>query len=309
MKILVSGYFKMGNFGDELILEIFKNRFPYKFSYVKSRKNIFKILKFCFKNDNLIFPGGGVFQQETGFFTVYYYMFLVFLFLLRRKRVFLINQGFGKMGFFTKKIFLFLLKRVNFISTRDISSFNMVRDTGSKVLLGADTAFHLDGLKRKEKKYVLIIPRGDEKLWITVSKNLRKFFTERVYIIPFQKKRDFELSTKIKKEVSDSEIFLWRGIDDVLSFFKVAKFVIASCYHAVLLSILFQIPFVAVFYNRKVVELLKEFSLEERVLYEEKNLEEIFKKSMDDFEISNIIYKIKEREKRAFEEFLKCFHT
>jgi len=311
MKILISGYFNKGNFGDELIFDIFKKRFGFKFRYLKTRRNIFKILIACFSNDFLIFPGGGVFQQETGFFSFYYYIFLILIFILRRKKVFLINQGFGEMGAFEKFLIRFVFKKISFISVRDEESFKFLKKNGITSCFSADTCFYIsDKVEKKEGDLVLVIPRGNKDLWLEIIRFFKDNLTGKILIIPFQKERDLVLCEKIKGLVGSGEIFLWENIEEVLELFKRAKFVFASCYHAVLLSILFRINFIAVYYNKKVKNLLNSFFLLDKMIFSEKDLKiDLIKKNMQKFEISNIIYKMKEREEKCFKEFLKCFHT
>ncbi|HLD30033.1 MAG TPA: polysaccharide pyruvyl transferase family protein, partial [bacterium] len=297
--------------GDELILEVFRKKFVHSWEYIKSRLDFFRVLKASFECDVLVFPGGGILQDETGFLTFYYYIGLILLFLFKRKKIYLVNQGMGPLGRINRWIFSRVLRFASFISVRDRGSYRLVRRFREDVSRSADTVFALtlDGRKERKKEGIGIIPRGDGRFWKELLLEMRRVFPgEKIYIFPFHYKRDFALCRRLASSVPEARLVTWEESGQILDFFPSKRCLLLSPYHALLLAVLFRVPFGAVPYSTKVKQLLEQFGLSDRALNpgrlrEPEYLESFFSDLAVD---EKAVSREREREEKCFKEFLKC---
>jgi polysaccharide pyruvyl transferase CsaB len=151
MKVLISGYYGFGNVGDEAVLQsiiqgLKKNdlavditvlsaapKITAELNQVKSifRYNAYKVLQALVGCDVFISGGGTLFQNSTSNFSFFYYIKLVILAKLLRKKVAVFGQGFGPLtGKFNHGLASFALNRVDIITLRDQIAFDRLRELG-----------------------------------------------------------------------------------------------------------------------------------------------------------------------------------
>jgi len=192
--VLISGYYGFDNLGDEAVLlsiiktlrsldksleitvlsarpDVTAARYGVK---AINRTDFLAVLRSIFRCDMLISGGGSLFQDITSRTSLFYYLSIVFLGILLRKKVMVYGQGMGPLiDNMDKKITSFILRRVDMITLRDSSSLGLLNELGVKrnVHVTADPVFTLapspDARIREildaegiHGNYILIAPRS-----------------------------------------------------------------------------------------------------------------------------------------------------
>ena len=143
MKIVISGYYGSGNAGDEAMLDAILQLFRELNSHIEvtvisvnpsdtrtrhkvnsiPHLNLFAVTKEILSADLLISGGGSLLQNVTSWRSLYYYLGVITLALLLRRRVMLFAQGIGPIfGKFARRLTTFVLNRVDLITVRDRGS-------------------------------------------------------------------------------------------------------------------------------------------------------------------------------------------
>jgi len=262
-KILLAGYFGYGNFGDELLAEIFKKRLPKNFkadTAQKMARNPLVTLSKILKNDALVFPGGSVFQDETSLKSVFFYILTIFFALICGKKVFLLDQGFEITNKFVLKVLKLALKKVKMISVRDKTSLALLKSIGINAFLSADPAFSLEfpDLENTSPKAVGIIPRGDSSLLKEPLREVQQNFSGLPVKIAIFSEKDRTLAEKIKRELPlQTEIKKISKLDDLIDFFKNTGVILCAPYHAVITAYICGINFKPLIYSEKISSFLR----------------------------------------------------
>lgn len=153
MKATISGYFGLGNIGDEAILEAMvlglKTKWPLIEITVLSsdpektaktygvlssnRMNISEVISAVSSCDMLISGGGGLIQDVTGFFTAPYYLGIIYLAKIFGKMVVVMGQGFGPVrNPINKLLARWILNKADLIIMRDEKSSSDIISLGVK---------------------------------------------------------------------------------------------------------------------------------------------------------------------------------
>ncbi|MCD6413489.1 MAG: polysaccharide pyruvyl transferase family protein [Elusimicrobia bacterium] len=270
-KMLAAGYFGYGNFGDELILDIFRQRLKnFEIAVLpKMAKHPAKTLFYILSSDAVVFPGGSVFQDETSIGNVLFWCYVVLAARISGKPVFLLDQGFE----LKKKLSVFLvktiLKNASMISTRDKSSLKLLRKLGLNPVESADAAFRAEIPREKPNyppKKIGIIPRGNFAQWEKILSKIPKKFPGSDFEIAAVSPQDKKIAEKISKKISNGEkIKKIRRLDEMSRFLKNTDLLIAAPFHAVLCAAASGTPFIAVGYSAKIEKFLAETGLENRL--------------------------------------------
>lgn len=309
-KIFAAGYFGYGNFGDEIILEIFKKRVPREFSVSYVRKMVRRPLQTLLgilQADCLAFPGGSVFQDETSPWSALFYSCLIWAAQALKKPVFLLNQGFEIKNQTLKKFLSSTLKNASMISTRDEASFRTLKNLGLNPLRSADSVFQVQ-IDRKEVQVppekIGIIPRGNYEIWKKIIRLTKEKWPRATYKIAVMSHGDLTLARKIseKNHLDLSEILHFTCIKEITEFLETADLLLLAPYHSVLFAVLSNIPFMAVPYSIKIENFLRENNLKENIFISEID-DAVFKKKV----IPITHYRI--AEETSFQFFLNLLKT
>ena len=107
-------------------------------------KKPFEILKAIFSNDILISGGGSLLQNKTSNFSLFYYLFIIFLAKLFFKKTIIFAQGIEPIKGFLPKFFTkIILKKCDFITVRDIKSQELLKSWKINSTLVSDPAYSL----------------------------------------------------------------------------------------------------------------------------------------------------------------------
>ena len=200
--IVISGYYGLGNSGDEALLKSIVNDLKNvkddvsitalsanadltnKLYGIKtvSRMNIFSIIK-EFRSAKLLLSGGGtLIQDATSTKSLVYYLGIIFLAKLMGMKVMIYANGMGPLKEKNLKMVRKVLDKVDLITLRENVSYEEIercKITKPKVLITADPAFNLEPSDKKRADEILSAYsiKSDDKL-IAVSVRLCKGIPE-----------------------------------------------------------------------------------------------------------------------------------
>ena len=289
-RYVLSGYYGFKNFGDEAILSVLISKIKELSgqitvissdpNYTKSKYNhIRSVYTFDFQNiigavsksDILVSGGGSLLQDVTSLKSLFYYLFIIFIGLLFRKKIIVFAQGIGPItNSFGKILAQYLLKRCTYVSVRDVKSYELLKQWGINADLLCDPVFSTK-INDFDKRNVLAVQLRDfktmtedfiDRLAMAVAK---EFSDMEIEIYSFQDSIDLEVCQKfakalhllnqdmnisIKSELSDSEII--EGISN-------SKYLIGMRFHALIIGLISKVKILGINYDLKVKRLADEF--------------------------------------------------
>ena len=310
MKFLLAGYFGFGNFGDEAILKYAVDilRYYYNNAEISVLTNdpilarqdleVNGVKRFCLTNilkeisscNFLIFPGGSVLQDVTSLKSLIYYLGLIFLALLFKKKVILIAQGFGPVkNTLARKLTYKILKKVSLITLRDEKSYDDLMRNGVLAEHTADLLWAFTQRdKNKDNEQVLYGDIGvvekkkigiqlrswpslnQEKLEIIAKTLIRNFFylEYEFKLISLQKNSDEKVLIELGKIIHKLqpkykiELLTEQSIEKNIELLQSMDYMIAMRFHAGLCTINSEHPLLMLSYDPKTEEFCNELGLE-----------------------------------------------
>lgn len=237
----IFGYIGFNNYGDELLAKTLIEKYQLESYKFLSRKNsLFSHLSQLLSSKQ-VFALGGLFQDQTSYFSLFYYCLLLRIFQILGKKVYLVSVGVGpvdtEVGLFT----LFnCLKSVQNISVRDEYSKKLLASINIDSELERDLAWHNKEIlsKAKSNNKTLICVRNIND-WILVKE---RFEFGDFDLLVMQK--EFELTEQIKLETSIGvnviDPFAYE-FEELLYTISAYDKLISSRYHAAILGFLAKI--------------------------------------------------------------------
>ncbi len=297
-RILLSGYFGFGNCGDEIILQVETEKFQdfgfnVQFISAKSKeknsvsRNLLKTIKAIIQSDIVVSGGGGLIQDKTSLKSIFYYLFILYIGHIFKKKTVCFAQGIGpiktRIGkFLTRKV----ISRVDLVTVRDNYSKNVLKECGVKkeINVCSDVAFLFNKkteLKIPYEKFIIFSPGYSKKMpkmktIIEIAKAIKEKSNLPVVIMPLYPDRD----GKVAKEVSQKTGYpyiLFKNIGQCLFAFEKSEFIVGMRYHSVVLSVLAHKSFVSMAYDPKVSAISKEFQMKYIENYEKITKNEFLK--------------------------------
>ncbi len=291
-RFVLSGYFGFKNFGDEAILSVLVQKLRQnkhkltiissdpeytkgKYKYCRSiyTFNFSDIVPAIYKTDYLISGGGSLLQDITSLKSLIYYLSIIFLGLLFRKKVIIFAQGIGPIenpiGQLLTKT---LLKNCSYVSVRDIKSYELLKKWGVNSDLLCDPVFSTT-IPEVVKTETLAVQLRDFK---TMNKDfidrlaaavVKEFSDKKIEIYSFQDSIDLEICKKFEKAVNllnpDIKTTLYSGLTDeeIVESISKSKYLIAMRFHAIIVGLLANVRTLAVNYDIKVEKIASEFDL------------------------------------------------
>lgn len=296
-KILVSGYYGFHNIGDEAVLRCVTEQIRHSLpdaeltilsndpqdtreKYgVKSlpRMCIHKVLGALLKTDMLISGGGSLLQDVTSRSSILYYLMLIFLALLFRKRVFIYSQGIGPIrGRLNRRITGFLLKRVDGIAVRDEKSARLLTEIGippEQISVTVDPVLGLHptdpalGRQLLERLGVYdqndgpvvgwAIKAGDEKFLDEIARSvqyLNKTYQARSVFIPFHYEQDAKCIEALSHRLGNQAFYVTdkQLIDEMLSLIGNLDLLIGVRLHSLIYAAVAGVPMLGISYDPKI---------------------------------------------------------
>ena len=281
-RILIAGYYGFDNGGDELILFFLlkelkklnskaeitvlsgdpsKTGNSYKVKAI-NRWNPLSVAAAVFHTDLFVFGGGGLLQDLTSSWSIYYYLGLILLAKLFFKKVLLLFQGVGPIRRkIIRKVTGIVLGLVDLITVRDeFSKFELAKLNGNlSVSIVPDPVFNLDrfafrkGAAVNERPAIGVSLQGggkDERFRGVVREicdELVRRMEAKIIFIPFHKWEDLKISKDIiTKGTNDYQLFLWQEVWDLFKIYDKIDLILGMRLHSIILACLLRKPFVAI---------------------------------------------------------------
>ncbi len=309
-KIVISGYYGFNNLGDEAILETMIDSIKSRLDdnkdddicdeicvfsaqpkvtsklmgvYAVNRYNICHIISEIFKCDIFISGGGSLLQDSTGKWSIRYYLSLILLALLCRKKVFLYAHGIGPVNG-SVNIFLMkhILKHVHTISVRDKKSRDDLLQLGinkHKIHMTADPVVGMNKVGVQLGKDILkkCLSQNTDKSKPLIGfslrtkdfstpkirqelKNLIKSLDKEYHIIflPFHLGEDSELCRwAISEDIPAVAEFV--NARQMISIVENLDVLVGERLHSLIFSAVAEIPFIGISYDLKIDAFMKIF--------------------------------------------------
>lgn len=304
MKIFISGYYGFGNVGDEAVLQVIVqgvrkrdpnieisvlSAFPSLTRETYHVNAIFrycwpKIIKALWSSDVFVSGGGTLFQNSTSNRSLFYYLGLVLLAMLMRKKTVVFAQGFGPLkGIFSRAFLRFVLSRVNLITLRDQDSFEQVKKMGIRnqsLYVTADPTailkipsgdegkrvLKLEGIAKTDRPLLGIavrsLPKAKKELFAALAKTVDWLSKEYNYLpvfILFQAPRDMGGASKISELMQEKSNLIFRVCkpNEMLGLVSQLDLLIGMRLHSLIFAAMNCIPMLGLSYDPKVKAFMK----------------------------------------------------
>jgi polysaccharide pyruvyl transferase CsaB len=308
LKIVISGFYGLDNIGDEAILativDILKKELDdprltvFSFSPTKTsstydvnslyrgwRRDNWKKIK-AIKNADLVISGGGGLLQDVYPTRVIsgplpYYLLIVLIAKLLRKKVMFFSQGIGPVETSYGK---WLMRRfanlADVVTVRDNYSANLLKRLGvtkPKTEVTSDIVFAFE--KETDHECYDSLPlHGNEKL---IGVSVRPWFTDDTYckrvanlldnlivkkgvtpvFIPMENHHDYKVSEKVLTYMNNKDACHLLGTNfspnQYLNFIEKCELVIGMRLHSLIFATIAHVPHIGISYDKKVENLLK----------------------------------------------------
>ena len=300
--IFLVGYYGFGNVGDELLLINTKSIIREKVSDVK-----FMVLgpsKDCYSEDfvvlrwsmvsvffavwrakSVVFGGGELFQDKSSRWSFYYYLSILILAKILKKKIIILGHGFGYLKKAHQKLLVFGLRNVDYLSVRDQFSYRRLVQMGVaavNIVKAVDLGFESTKFICSKQKslaiglslrqdYLRYCPNSFFKALLLMQKKL--------YLLSFQKKVDRN-DLFLKQKGIDVAKVLFMETDHFLKPRLPVDFglIISMRYHACVLAVLLGIPFIAILVNHKLRAIAEQF---DQPILELENFHDMQKKLLE----------------------------
>jgi polysaccharide pyruvyl transferase CsaB len=262
----------------KLTAEFYKVNSIYRYSWPA----IFRSLR---RTDVFVSGGGTLFQNATSCRSFFYYLGLVMLAKLLLRKVMIFAQGFGPLqGWLCRALARFVLNRVDVISLRDQDAYDQMRQLGirsPKMAVTADPTLilkipaidegekllSLEGIKKKGRPLLGIsirsFKKGDEDEFYEGMIKAVDWLCQAHHFIPvfilFQCPQDMHNSSKIIHRVKEKTHLIFRICrpNEMLSLFSQFDLFIGLRLHALIFSLMNNVPMLGISYDPKVESFMK----------------------------------------------------
>lgn len=304
-KIVISGYYGFANAGDEAMLTAIIKALRSTEKDVEltvisgapemtaSKHNVASIHRFNFIElitslsscDLLLSGGGSLLQDVTSRRSLVYYLFILALGIIFKKKVMLFAQGIGPINSgILRKLTKIICSKATFITVRDKDSLYELRRLGipeEKVELTADAVLTLPQENLEQGKILLdefSIPQEKMLIAISVRKwqeddsylleiakaadSLVKKYQAHIVLLPLQYPVDMEACQRLQNFMvnkNQSSILATNcDTEQFLSLMGNFDLLIGMRLHALIFAAVMELPFVAVSYDPKIDGFVKD---------------------------------------------------
>lgn len=326
-KIVVSGYFGFDNSGDDAILKAMvedfkklnrdieitalsknpeKTRRVYGINAV-DRFSLKELVKALRESDLLLSGGGSLLQDITSTRSIIYYLSLIILAKMLKKKVYVYANGIGPIDkkinrFLTRKV----LNKVDYITLRDRLSYKFVRELGvtnKNIEVTADPVFTL----KAEEEYRIDEILKDEDIKITdktlgfcirdykKDETIKEKFAKtidlliekdyEILLVPFHMPRDNVYSREVADKCLHKEKVMLieknYSAGELMGIFKRLRLLAAMRLHSLVYAASVNLPMVGIIYDPKVEAMVGELGIKEAVDVENFTAEELYKKILE----------------------------
>jgi polysaccharide pyruvyl transferase CsaB len=299
IKIVISGYYGFDNAGDEAMLRAIVESFRRQSNLARitvlsanprkteqyndvtgvDRMSLGQVRKAISEADLVISGGGSLFQDVTSRRSIYYYLSIIALAKLYRKKTMIYAQGIGPIKrkiaqFFTR----LLLNQVSLITVRDEKSAEellKLKIRPDLIRVTADPVLAFPPQSRKEGERLLAlegIPLDSSRPLIGVSVREWKQFggyktalaqccrdlvaklNAVIIFIPMHFPEDVETSNQVREMIGEGAYVLQReyGAEQMIGIIGCCVLLIGVRLHALIFAVLMGVPVIGLSYDPKV---------------------------------------------------------
>ncbi len=292
MKVLISGYYGYNNLGDEAILSTLVSKlksYGYEVTVLsaeptltrnlhdtKARHRYRGLLPAILSHDALISGGGGLLQDKTSLRSLHYYLGVIRLAKLLRKKVIIYGQSVGPLSQKGKVAVANTLRGFP-IAVRDKASQDLLTSLGIEASLVADSALLLPVPELPEKKSigVLLIPRANYRKFTQELVKLGKAFEAQKHSIAalaMHPSEDTQEVNFLKENLPSLEVLEAKTPKQALEQIAKAYYVASVRLHGLILAARVRTPFTGIAYDPKVASFLQEVGAKKHPLPLERKL-------------------------------------
>lgn len=315
--VFLFGYYGYDNLGDDLILESIvnnlNNQFNFKvltYNYEKthkvdnvvpvSRSKFSKIIHEIITSDIVASGGGSLLQDATSSKSLYFYLGLIILGKIFRKKTIFLFNGIGPIkGNFNKKIVKWVLSKVDRIILRDNQSKELLTELGvtRNVEVVGDAVFLNDHevektYQEKESSKLVIISlrpwKNFDKIKILETERLIESLQSKGYLVellPLMMPDDYEILSEIAKDSDVSIIDFHDRQAKLFNRIESAHVLIGERLHSLIISSICETPFIGIEYDPKIAGYCKMVKQSNAMKTENFDHNKIIQ-SLDDLELS-----------------------
>lgn len=301
-KVVISGFYGFHNIGDEAILLTLTQKLKMVNPKVQitvlsnnpeetmqkfdvnavNRSDAFKVATAIMKCDVLLSGGGSLLQDVTSARSIHYYLSIIRMGLLFRKKVFLISHGVGPLiRESNKKRVRRILNKVHRITVRDVKSYELLMSIGvkpEKASVTTDPVMALecqpldegkgiiDKLKLKDpdrQNIAIAIRQKDfrddahKDSLIQMANRLAQRYN--VIFVPFYYKNDTKIFQDLHGKTDEHVYFIVDKYNSLafLSLVQNMHILVGSRLHSLIFSLVAEVPFVGISYDPKIENFLE----------------------------------------------------
>ncbi|QXM05322.1 polysaccharide pyruvyl transferase CsaB [Crassaminicella indica] len=308
-KVVISGYYGFNNVGDESILTSIVDNFK---KYKKDieitvlsanpestsqkydiqavdRKNLWQIYKAIKDCDLFVSGGGSLLQDVTSHRSITYYLAIIFMAILLRKKILIYGQGIGPINkSFNQYMVRWILNKVDAIIVRDEGSQELLKRIGvnvppiyvttdpvislrkGNIELGREILIKAGIDPERKKPLIGFAIRGwrerDEFISniCNIADKLIENFDMDVVFIPFHFGEDIKIMEDIQNRMKQKAFFIKNryDINEMLGIVGNLNLLIGVRLHSLIFAAIMNTPFIAISYDPKIDSFMKSLQLE-----------------------------------------------
>lgn len=299
--VVMSGYYGFGNAGDEAILQSIhqnieacgeisvtvlsndpedtKRRYGYE---AVNRFGLFSVIKSLKNCDALVSGGGSLLQDYTSTRSLFYYLMIIFLTQLMKKKVMIYANGIGPVRKkINRRLVRHIVGRADVISLRDDASAQELKSMGidrNDILVTADPVFTLAGAAREEAVRLLGvngIPADIPFVCVSVRNwsgiadfkekvaglcdNIIDTYKRNIVLIAMQTPNDVAISLDVQRLMKNKAYVLDTRLtaEQIMGIIGLSDFVLAMRLHTLIFSARMCVPLIGIVYDPKVAAYVK----------------------------------------------------
>ncbi|MBS5794109.1 MAG: polysaccharide pyruvyl transferase CsaB [Clostridiales bacterium] len=299
INLLIAGYHGYGNCGDEATLmamttnikemapdvnitaishipELTKTE--YNINSIQ-RFNAIEVMRAIVKSDIILSGGGTLIQNGTSTRSLLYYLSIIKIAKLFKKKVMLYSNGIGPVnGKLNRRLVKMVVDNVDLITLREEFSKTDLLDMGvkkPKIYVTADAAFTLRSVSDEKARNFLIkekIPLDKDIIGVSVrnwskAKYGDKYIKEianacdnmvkqgkTILFIPMEQPKDIEVSKRVMYEMKQDSYILQELYkpDEILGIIGQMKLILGMRLHTLLFSASKKVPMIGLIYDPKI---------------------------------------------------------
>ena len=323
--VVMSGYYGFNNSGDEAILvsmhkniqEIGDNinitvlsnnpketraKYGVDVLYRFGICDVFKAIKGC---DVLLSGGGSLLQDSTSTRSLMYYLSIILLAKLLRKKVMLYANGIGPVSKkLNRNIVKIVVNKADLITLREENSFDELKLMGvsAKSHVTADPVFTLDGISKNDAQKLLIkagVPLDKKIVGISVRNwrnmgaftdklaklcdNIYEKYNMNIVFIVMQVPNDFNISQKIQRKMKNVSYILKDNYSpyETIGLMQCMSFILSMRLHTLIFAARQHVPLIGFIYDPKIEYYLEKLEMPSAGRVEEFNVEKTMKQVED----------------------------